>query len=407
MGFAGDLMFVVFDFGVIKCYNVKKVHKETRRENMKKKSGHLFLIAAVLFACWLQFPVGMHIRETVPGATATCTESGLTEGKVCILCGKEIVAQKVIPATGLHTYDNDFDESCKDCPYVREPDSKFNFVNYRAVLIDENVNHKNLRVVVYNLRGQTIEDPSDEDALQAVDSDAKIYWGVAEINRILLTDPGNYVLLLKYNVGKNLVVKVPLAVAVNDDPKLVVDGNNRITVVDNDAANKNHTLTVYDLGNATATDPNNEADVAEAAINTQSYTGIDEINNQVLTKGGNYVLYLRYETADGTQQTIILPTTLENSRPNLSVDAENRLVVTCEDENVINFRAFVYYLGDQTVLDIYDEVTLEDLAGKPEAYWGLKRISQVQLQKPGTYVIYLHYNIGTGPKQTVVTKLTV
>ena len=43
-----------------------------------------------------------HTEETLPGKAATCTETGLTEGKKCSTCGKTLVEQEVIPAKG-HT----------------------------------------------------------------------------------------------------------------------------------------------------------------------------------------------------------------------------------------------------------------------------------------------------------------
>lgn len=374
---------------------------------MKKKTGRILLIAAVLFACWLQFPVGMHVKKSIPGVKATCVEAGLTEGKECILCGKMLVTQQEIPATGLHIYSDDFDKTCNNCSYIREVSSSFEFVNYRVVLRDEDENHKNWRVVVYKLGDETVEDPSDEEALQAIDDAAKTHWGIEEINRILLTEPGDYVLLLKYNIGENVAIRVPLEITVTDDPKLIVDGDNRVRMIDSNAENKNHTLTVYDLGAETVSDIEDEDEVKEAAINTQTYTGIDTINELVITKGGNYVLYLRYETADGAQQTMTLSASLTNSRPSLTVNEENGLVVTCEDESVINFRAFVYYLGEQTVTDIYDEEALETLVGEPKAYWGLKQIKKAALSEPGTYVIHLHYNVGTGNKETVALKVTI
>ena len=43
-----------------------------------------------------------HNEETVAGKDATCTETGLTDGKQCSICGSIILAQEVIPANG-HT----------------------------------------------------------------------------------------------------------------------------------------------------------------------------------------------------------------------------------------------------------------------------------------------------------------
>ena len=47
-------------------------------------------------------PLKSHTEVVVPGKEATCTETGLTEGKKCTVCGKFTVEQTVIPATG-HT----------------------------------------------------------------------------------------------------------------------------------------------------------------------------------------------------------------------------------------------------------------------------------------------------------------
>ena len=43
-----------------------------------------------------------HTEEVIPGKDATCTETGLTEGKKCAVCGEILVAQEEIPALG-HT----------------------------------------------------------------------------------------------------------------------------------------------------------------------------------------------------------------------------------------------------------------------------------------------------------------
>jgi hypothetical protein len=45
-----------------------------------------------------------HTEETVPGKDATCTETGLTDGKKCTVCGTVTVEQTTVPALG-HQYD--------------------------------------------------------------------------------------------------------------------------------------------------------------------------------------------------------------------------------------------------------------------------------------------------------------
>ena len=52
----------------------------------------------------VSLPALGHIEETVAGKAPTCTETGLTEGKKCTVCGVTTVAQNTIPANG-HSYD--------------------------------------------------------------------------------------------------------------------------------------------------------------------------------------------------------------------------------------------------------------------------------------------------------------
>ena len=46
-----------------------------------------------------------HAEQSLPGKAATCTEDGLTEGKICSDCGETLLAQEVIPAQG-HSWDS-------------------------------------------------------------------------------------------------------------------------------------------------------------------------------------------------------------------------------------------------------------------------------------------------------------
>jgi hypothetical protein len=50
-----------------------------------------------------EIPEHEHVEETVVGKPATCTETGLTDGVKCSVCGKVLTAQQEIPALG-HEY---------------------------------------------------------------------------------------------------------------------------------------------------------------------------------------------------------------------------------------------------------------------------------------------------------------
>jgi len=60
-----------------------------------------------------------HTEVIDKAVNATCTESGLTEGKHCGVCNAILVPQQVIPAKG-HVWDNPQDDTCNVCGEKRE-----------------------------------------------------------------------------------------------------------------------------------------------------------------------------------------------------------------------------------------------------------------------------------------------
>jgi len=59
-----------------------------------------------------------HTRQTVVGNDATCTSTGLTDGVVCSVCDKVLIAQAVIPAKG-HDYESVVTApTCQDAGYT-------------------------------------------------------------------------------------------------------------------------------------------------------------------------------------------------------------------------------------------------------------------------------------------------
>ena len=59
-----------------------------------------------------------HTIVTELGYAATCKTPGLTDGKHCSVCNTVLASQVKTPVIS-HTYDNDQDESCNVCNYVR------------------------------------------------------------------------------------------------------------------------------------------------------------------------------------------------------------------------------------------------------------------------------------------------
>ncbi len=55
-----------------------------------------------------------HTEETIPGKTATCSSTGLTDGKICTVCGIKTVAQQTIP-TSPHATSGECDTTCNTC----------------------------------------------------------------------------------------------------------------------------------------------------------------------------------------------------------------------------------------------------------------------------------------------------
>ena len=63
-------------------------------------------------------PTGIHTLVTDNAISATCTDTGLTEGKHCSTCNGVLIAQSVIPMLA-HSYDDQYDAICNECGYDR------------------------------------------------------------------------------------------------------------------------------------------------------------------------------------------------------------------------------------------------------------------------------------------------
>ncbi|MBQ7099093.1 MAG: S-layer homology domain-containing protein [Oscillospiraceae bacterium] len=72
-------------------------------------------------------PVIAHTEEVIPAVAPTCTETGLTEGKKCSVCGEILVAQKVVPALGHDWQDGECSrcEATLENPFVDVPNDSY------------------------------------------------------------------------------------------------------------------------------------------------------------------------------------------------------------------------------------------------------------------------------------------
>ncbi len=58
-------------------------------------------------------------KEIIPGKTATCSETGLTNGQRCMDCGEILIQQNVISKIP-HSFYSAVDETCNKCNYTRD-----------------------------------------------------------------------------------------------------------------------------------------------------------------------------------------------------------------------------------------------------------------------------------------------
>ena len=60
-----------------------------------------------------------HTEVVDAAVDATCTSTGLTEGKHCSACSEVLVSQNETPKAE-HSYDDQYDESCNNCDFIRD-----------------------------------------------------------------------------------------------------------------------------------------------------------------------------------------------------------------------------------------------------------------------------------------------
>ena len=114
---------VLVVFAALVANNAKHTHEfvlqEVRSEPDCEKPGES------LYACMCgetevrEAPALGHSEKVIPGKPATCTQTGISDGKECTVCGKVTLSQGVVE-TVPHTYDDKYDATCNVCGFIRE-----------------------------------------------------------------------------------------------------------------------------------------------------------------------------------------------------------------------------------------------------------------------------------------------
>ena len=354
-------------------------------------------------------PAKGHTEEAISGKDATCNETGLTEGKKCSVCGEITVAQEEIAALG-HTYDNDFDATCNVCGEIRVVEDGLTVTaDNKLQLVDSNANHIYHRVTVYFLGDQTVSDITNEAALKAIDPNAETFWGFAQINGKELKESGKYVLVLNYNNGvgskkESVFVEADVVVSELVLPTVDVDVNKIVATPGSDEI-INYRAVVYYLGNRTVTDITNEAALKALDPTAKTSWGLSEINKIQLWKSGNYVVHLQYNIGKSVKYIVAKEFTVAFDGLTLDV-VGNQLVAADPDNTYLHHRAVVYYVGDELV-NPENEAEVKAAAITETTYWGLNSINNAKLTQSGNYVVMLHYNLANSPKLTIAIAVTI
>ena len=278
--------------------------------------------------------------------------------------------------------------------------------NNKLVVTDENANNIYHRVTVYYLGSETVSNIYDVNALKAVDAEAKTYWGMTEINKVLLAKSGNYVVHLNYNnPGSDKITVAEQFTVVASKPSISRDGY-KLKVTDNDATHKYHRATVYYVGSATV-DIYDEAALKAINPTAKTYWGLSAINKVEMATPGTYVIYLSYNLENGVKQTMVVKTTTRMPVPSVWLE-ENGQIGTYVPTEVAHRNYEIYYLGDQTVEDIYDIDALKAIDPDPIKFDNQKQIAERGiLTEVGNYVLVMYYNYAGSARQVVATFATL
>ena len=116
-------MILVAIFAMVACSHTHTVTGEMivvkEATCLEEGQGHIFCSECGEIVNTVSIPkTNNHTEVTLPAVDATCTSTGLTEGKHCSRCNEILKEQNIIPMRS-HTYDDEYDKKCNVCEFER------------------------------------------------------------------------------------------------------------------------------------------------------------------------------------------------------------------------------------------------------------------------------------------------
>ena len=390
-----------------------------------KKLSKLAFMAAVVLVCLLLLPneayataCEAHTEEVLPAVAATCTETGLTEGKKCTVCNEILLAQEEITALG-HTEEvlPAVDATCTETGLT---EGKKCTVCNEILLAQEEI----------PALGHT------EVVLPAVEATSCTKNGWTEgkkcstCGEILVAQekipclPHTIKVIRGYDAtctewGLSDGYECTVCGGKQEGYDIAPKGHNVKTVSGQAATCTKDGWKEYERCSRCLDDFDtfevipalgHTPELIPAVAATCTEKGMSEgskcsVCNKMLIAPKVVLAAHTYDDANDASCNSCTYTRL--TAASITLDEVSTLTVVDNDPANCQHRAVIYYLGHDSVGDITNEAAVKALAEDVKTCWGLDQINQTQLLEYGYYVVYLHYSEGTGVKQTVAKRFYV
>ena len=150
-----------------------------------------------------------------------------------------------------------------------------------------------------------------------------------------------------------------------------------------------------------------EAALKAIDATAKTYWGLSTINKVQMATPGTYVIYLSYNLENGLKQTMVVKTTTRMPVPSVWLE-ENGQIGTIVPAEVAHRNYEIYYLGEQTVEDIYDIEALKAIDPDPICFDNQKQIAERGvLTEKGNYVLVMYYNYVGSARQVIAEFATL